>query len=229
VILQPTIVYGPFGVVWTRQCLDLIRQYDVPLPNGGSNPCNAVYVDDVVHAMQRAATEPAAVGETILVSAAESVPWRQFYGAFGHMLDVDGVCPLDDDDIDRLARGERRAARRRAARRVVDSLSQLSHDPDVADYLRGVPLPRRARSRLLRLGKRLRHRLPGGPRSGTRSPHQAGRPVFVPGDSLMRVYRSTAVADIAKARRLLDYEPRYDLHRGMELTAEYARWARLIP
>ena len=51
VILQPTMTYGPFGGVWTQQSLDLMKCCDVPVINGGDNPCNAVYVDDVVQAM----------------------------------------------------------------------------------------------------------------------------------------------------------------------------------
>lgn len=40
----------------------------------------------------------------------------------------------------------------------------------------------------------------------------------------------TALVDLdeARARKLLGYEPRFDLDRGLELAGEWARWANLV-
>jgi nucleoside-diphosphate-sugar epimerase len=41
-------------------------------------------------------------------------------------------------------------------------------------------------------------------------------------------YRPRTAVRIEKARRLLGWEPRFDLERGMELTGRWARWANLL-
>jgi nucleoside-diphosphate-sugar epimerase len=50
-VVQPTIVYGPFGLTWTIKPLQQLQTGRVIVINGGSGICNPVYIDDVVSAM----------------------------------------------------------------------------------------------------------------------------------------------------------------------------------
>ena len=75
-VLQPTVVYGPFGVTWTVRPLEQLQDGGLLLINGGTGVCNAVYVDDVVDAMVRASTAPSAHGEAFLISGADAAAAR---------------------------------------------------------------------------------------------------------------------------------------------------------
>ena len=84
-ILQPAIVYGPFGPNWTVHVLDSIRSGWVALVDGGSGYCNAVYIDDLVQAMLLAAVSPRAIGGTFLISGEKPSTWAEFDGAYAHV------------------------------------------------------------------------------------------------------------------------------------------------
>ncbi|MFH4234040.1 hypothetical protein WAJ75_23845, partial [Acinetobacter baumannii] len=67
--LQPTIIYGPFGPLWTIDVLETLKRRGVILIDGGEGFCNLVYIDDVVDALLLAATNDKALGETFLISS----------------------------------------------------------------------------------------------------------------------------------------------------------------
>lgn len=84
-VVQPSIVYGPYGGAWTYGPLQRLRANRLYLPRQGMGICNLVYVDDVVEAMLLCATHSAAVGERFLVSG-QAITWRAFYAYFEAML-----------------------------------------------------------------------------------------------------------------------------------------------
>ena len=49
----------------------------------------------------------------------------------------------------------------------------------------------------------------------------------MPDADRLALYRSRAAVDIDRAGEALGWEPQFDLARGMQLTGEYIRWARL--
>ena len=54
-VVQPTVVYGPFGTTFTIKPLEQLKSGRVILVNGGDGLANLVYVDDVVSGMIAAA------------------------------------------------------------------------------------------------------------------------------------------------------------------------------
>jgi nucleoside-diphosphate-sugar epimerase len=88
VVLQPTVVYGPWGGDWSRRALERLERDNAWLPTGGAGVCNAVFVDDVVEAIALSLTAPAAPSSCLLVSGAEPVTWGAFYDALRRMLRV---------------------------------------------------------------------------------------------------------------------------------------------
>ncbi len=61
-IVQPTVVYGPFGNTFTTKPLQMLKSGRVILINDGDGLANLVFVDDVVSAMFVAAVHEAAHG-----------------------------------------------------------------------------------------------------------------------------------------------------------------------
>lgn len=113
VVVQPTVVYGPFGFAWTIYPLQELRDRRVVLINGGEGLCNAVYVDDVVDAMLLAATRPEAPGEVFLVSGNERVTWKEFYGAYERMLGASATINMTAEEARARAREEAAVERTR--------------------------------------------------------------------------------------------------------------------
>jgi nucleoside-diphosphate-sugar epimerase len=46
--------------------------------------------------------------------------------------------------------------------------------------------------------------------------------------SMIQFYAAKGTVRIDKAKKLLGYEPAFDLHAGMKLTEQWARWANLL-
>src|SRR5262245_19056384 len=104
-ILQPTVVYGPYGPYWTVRPIEQVNIGRVVLPAQGLGLCNAVYVEDLVAAALLAAEHDAAVGQAFLISGSAPTTWREFYGAYEAMAGKQSVVFLDE--------GEMRAEERR--------------------------------------------------------------------------------------------------------------------
>lgn len=88
-ILQPTVVYGPWGGRWTTYALERLPTDQAALPTASepAGVCNAVYVDDVATAAILAATVPEAGGGRFLVSGTPTT-WGAFYDAFREIMGI---------------------------------------------------------------------------------------------------------------------------------------------
>ena len=147
VILRPGIVYGPRSQ-WIAGFAQSVVDGTAYVVAGGRGVCNAIYVDNLVHAVDLALHREEAMGETFLVSDNEAITWRMLYEpvcrALGHPWDA---------VADLAPRAPRRTSRERllelkdnpAARRVLDRAPQalrnpLRHLTAVAETPHGVPL-----------------------------------------------------------------------------------------
>jgi nucleoside-diphosphate-sugar epimerase len=204
-IIQPTIVYGPRGTFWTMEPLQQVRSMRIALPASGLGLCNAVYVDDVVSALILAAERDAAVGETFLISDAAPVTWREFYGAFEKMMGKKAVVDLDENQL-RIEQDRRRKSQ------------SLTHR-----------LPRALARRLLpATAKAFLKRYRGSLEARPTGAADTGRPLLLPDGPLHALYASKTHIRIEKARKILGYNPVFDLDLGMARTAEWARSSNLL-
>ncbi|WP_423834057.1 NAD-dependent epimerase/dehydratase family protein [Streptomyces manipurensis] len=80
VVLQPGVVYGPWGGQWTTAQLRRPAGDFAQLPAAGEGGvCNAVYVDDLADAALLAVDTEAAAGERFLVGHPEELRWGTFF------------------------------------------------------------------------------------------------------------------------------------------------------
>lgn len=90
VILRPGIVYGPRSQ-WVGGWADELLAGEAYVVDGARGACNAVYVDNLVHAVMLAAASERADGRVYLVGDREQPSWRDLYGpiaeALGRSLD----------------------------------------------------------------------------------------------------------------------------------------------
>jgi nucleoside-diphosphate-sugar epimerase len=173
--------------------------------------CNAVYVDDVCHAVIAAVTAPLASGERILISGPAPVTWKAFYGAYQDMLRLDALRP-----------------------------EPASIDPQTMSGQWAAASPGgNTRSNATTCLKKLASRSLGGQTVArlnlwaqySRSLVLGGK-VHRPQGATLALFRSRCHVRIDKAKRLLGYHPRFDLTSGMQrtspyITGSYGRLARI--
>jgi nucleoside-diphosphate-sugar epimerase len=223
VVLQPTVVYGPNAGVYGEDIVEELSTSRVPLVDGGMGTCNALYVDDLVTAMLLAASSEHGSGEAFLVSGPEPVTWREFFAAFERMLGVERTVSVS---LDQALEQARSAGRRPWL--PGDLMRLLRHDPALRRRL----LATREGAFVLGLAQRL---LPVSFWYRT-DPWFERDPPAVEDELPLGTLRpfvakrlaSRARVENEKARRLLGYEPVFDLDAGMRLTEAWLRWAGLL-
>lgn len=217
-VVQPTIVYGPYATTWIVKPLEQFATGRIVLINGGNGACNAVYVDDVVAAMVRAAAIDAAHGETFLISGGDEITWAQFFARLGQLVpSADTVSMTPDQAREHYRRSAEPGVvsqafgvlRREIGRRDAAVRAQLSSTPIGRAAIAGAEM-----MTLL-------------PRPDTSAPSTPAAPIHPVLPGKIAMFASTARVRIEKAARLLGYRPAYDFARGMDVTEAWARWANL--
>jgi len=228
-IIQPTIVYGPFIKGWTIEVIERLKMGRVILPEEGKGLCNAVYVDDVVKAMLLAATRDEAVGEAFLISAKEPVTWRDFYSAYEQMLGVKSTILASQSDIADLKK--RYKQEHATLHQIVTALRRR----DVLMWLTQLP----AVEKIYKLAEaiippsrweRLKYRvvLSENPIEQSQPGVFEGKPFKPLTDFQAWELRARTRVMIDKAKRLLGYEPSFDLEQGMKLTEMWVKYSNLV-
>ena len=225
VILQPTVVYGPF-TNWTIGSINQLKNGRIVLPDGGSGVCNAVYIDDVVQAILRAAVKPEIEGEVFLISGDTAITWNEFYGAYEAMFDCKSITFMSDTEV----RSEL-SKRKRQGRPAWRLFQVLRQDASMRQLVLRLPIIAQiyalasgiASKNQMNWFKERLLKTKTQPSAGTNS-----KPLIFPTISQLNIYESKALVSIEKARQLLDYTPAYNLERGMAVTFEWAKWARLV-
>ncbi|MBE9513731.1 MAG: NAD-dependent epimerase/dehydratase family protein [Chloroflexi bacterium] len=230
-ILQPTAVYGPFAPVWAVDVLQRLKTEHVILVNGGDGLCNAVYIDDAVSAILLAAVKESAVGEAFLISGEQPVTWRDFYGGYARML---GTAEMVSVSAAELLKAHYAQKRRKTKGILRETLSILREDPLIRERLLRTPevvlLTKAGRSLLPKpIRQSLKRRI--GSNSRTSRPQVASereKPLRPMSPPTVQFYAAKTRVRIGKAKRMLGYQPAFDLESGMRLTEQWARWANLL-
>jgi len=223
VILQPTVVYGPFAG-WTLGPISQLRRGRVVLPNGGDGLCNAVYLDDVVQAILRAAVTPGVEGETFLVSGDSAVSWKDFFAGYEAMLGLSSTVAMSESSVRSVLLEKERAAR--PCRNLIRLLRENGELRQAVLHLPGIAQIYAAAQVLLPdagmegVKDRLMNR-------ETEAAVQPEKPLIYPSSAQMDVLNAKMSVSIAKARGRLGYVPAYSLEDGMKATREWVEWARL--
>jgi len=225
-IIQPTIIYGPYSAEWSTHPLQVLKTNDYVLPKGGV--LSPVYVDDVVRAIVLAATKPEAVGNRYIVSSSDSIEWSYFYQAYTRMGTIGRAFAVTDDEYSQLVRQRKAKSNFAALARLVVQQPEIRKAAAANSVLVwSYNLAKRCLSAEHLSQLRAGHlRGASGPTSRPAETEQSA--AFLPGPGLWQLYKSPSRYSIEKAKRELGYQAQIDLKMGMELTAEWARWSRLI-
>lgn len=88
VVARASQVYGPRSYQFTIRPIEAIKAGKMVLIDGGRHLCKPVYIDNLVDGLILCAKVEAAAGEAINLTDGAPVPWRDFFGAYGRMLNV---------------------------------------------------------------------------------------------------------------------------------------------
>jgi predicted dehydrogenase/nucleoside-diphosphate-sugar epimerase len=202
IVIQPGIVHGPFGRLWTHRPVEQFAEGSLALPEGPSGWCNAVHVDDVVQAMLLAAQAPDALtGRRFIVTGPDVIDWDAYFALHAALVDGGGIVRMPLDAIVAMT------VRRKRFGRLVGPLKQ---------------------ARLAGLKSGLQRLL--GPRGVARVQaaaelrRDAGK-LALHDPPALAMYRMRTRLDCGKAMTMLGYRPVYDAQAGLAASADYLRWA----
>ncbi len=88
VVLRPGIVWGPRSR-WVYDVADALRAGAATWIDGGRGICHSVYVDNVVHAVERAIATPGISREAFFIGDTEPMTWRDLYLGLARPLGFD--------------------------------------------------------------------------------------------------------------------------------------------
>jgi nucleoside-diphosphate-sugar epimerase len=195
------------------------------LVNDGTGICNAVYIDDVVTALCLGATSERAAGERFLISGPEHPTWRAFYAAFERMLGVQRMVPMSEAEA--LALWQRSQRRETLLSLALQTVRQ---DAVLRQRMLATREGLVLRWAIERLPlKYLAQRAMRPRRSTAVNANVEHLPLSPLRPWLVRYLASKPRVNIEKARRVVGYEPMFELAEGMRLTESWARWAKLAP
>jgi nucleoside-diphosphate-sugar epimerase len=223
-IIQPTIIYGPYSTEWSIAPLNTLRQANCVVPTTGR--CNPVYVDDVVHGIILAMTSDKAIGKRYIVSGREIVNWSEFYGYYARMGTEGQVIAHDENEYRMLSK----QTPGKTLGEVVRAVARSSEVRSVAKDNRLFQTMYAFAQRVIP-EKSLRRIKSGVSQRASSVDSRAGgatRPSICPAPTLWNLYKNESRYSIAKATNEIGYQPQIGLEHGMELTGEWAKWARLI-
>lgn len=205
-IVQPTIVYGPFSTLWTDLPMERLEDGAVALPKP-AGACNAVYLDDVVDGMILAAVRDEAVGERFILSGSEAPAWPALFKGYAAALGrpeavrtftPEPKAPGSSSGLAALIADPLRLAEWGPVRAILNGVQRTLGDAAI-ERLRAVVVGLKRRR---------------------------GPTVHYPTADEARLYLSTGVCRIDKARTRIGYAPAFDLQRGLAICGAYLRWRR---
>jgi predicted dehydrogenase/nucleoside-diphosphate-sugar epimerase len=221
VIFRPARVYGPFSRIFIERPLPAIAEGRFRWLGNPHVPADMVYIDSVVHAIVLAleADERRVAGEIFTVGDGDPITWYDFYRYFAALMQADlSTVPL-------LAR-EGDQDRRRS---VVGGLRAIVTSPEFKHLGRRVldtdpigTLPRWTLERVPATERFLR-RLVGADES--LPIHR--RDIAETGE-IVTMGSGGARVSIDKLQRVLGFEPPVSRTRALDLTWQWAQYARVV-
>jgi nucleoside-diphosphate-sugar epimerase len=223
VVLRPTRIYGPFSKTFTIRPLQALSEGQFAIGGDSAVPANMVYVDNVVEAIACALDAPTSLsGSAYLVTDAEQVSLRDFYGYFADAASAD-LRLLPDWQAQTPSPRKNIVVRWRSAIRTI------ACSPELRAFVRRVMdtdpigvLPRWVWNLSPALQQSMLRRFGADAAAIYRpSARDSAKDLVYHGEA--------AVVSSAKARQELGFTAAVPRVRAMALTLDWAQYARLLP
>lgn len=198
IILQPTIVYGPYASLWTVWVVNQLKERRLFLVDHGKGLANSVFIDNVVDAVFLSLMKDEAVGEKFIISDCKAISWKDFFSYYQRIISSESIPEFDPYKKYKYI----------ALTSIIDTIKNMKQ--------KFVPFPLfKEQNIITRSFDRLS--------MVSESMNTAMLDV-----NLHNFFKERCVFDISKAKKILGYYPRISLDEGMRLTTAWLRYARLI-
>jgi nucleoside-diphosphate-sugar epimerase len=194
--------------------------------DGGRNPCNLVYVDNLIQAVLLALWKPDVVGETFFITDENPLSWEQCLDDHGKLIGM---------AVPRLAHEQLyRPSRSRLLRDSLRMAPPVLASAEARAVLRRIPLVSAAEYqawrwfhlRSTRWQEAIRWRL-SSPRM-IRKNHSTDQRIAAD-DNIIAAQARTFAHSIDKAKQRLGYTAPFSYREGMGLTEAWLRYAHILP
>ena len=224
VILGAPNVYGP-NSPFTTGLISKLRTGRMAIVDEGHNPCNLVYVDNLVESIFLALYKPRVAGHTFFITDSEAVPWARC------VMDHAALCqnrPLRVTSTELWP-----VPPERPFRESFRMLPRVLLSGEIRAILRQIPLVRLLESHMYSwflsfsedTQTRIRLLINGPVQIRTQEANGHG---VDPRDGLISAQRRATRHSSKKAQRLLGYTAPVSYTAGMALTAAWLRYARIV-
>jgi nucleoside-diphosphate-sugar epimerase len=224
VILRPPNVYGPHSA-FTTGLIQKIKTGKLAIVDGGHNPCNLVYIDNLIEAILRALWRTEAVGQAFFITDKNVVTWARVLRDHANLAGV-SVVPVSSADL-------RSPPPKRLIRDTLVSLPRVVFSGEFRSVLRQVPLLGRIEGLIYNRFEALPVAVKEHLRQAINGPQRFSKMngsdrCFDQNDNILAAQGRTVAHSSEKAMRLLGYSADVDYDQGMMLTAAWLRYAQWI-
>lgn len=222
-ILRPTLIYGPYSSNWTVQIIELVRDGQIT-GIGPDTLANLVYVDDVVQAILLCLERDVVSGEPFIINNdLKLVHWLEYLKPFANQLHT----PLQMTREPLLVQKARKSLM--LLRDSYSSLRDVLSSPEALGLATRIPI-------VLKIGQ---HFVKGEKRQRLQAKVLAQARMKKPNLSILKKYESIPKGlyevfacrssfSSARAKSVFGFEPEVSVRDGVQLTLEWAKWARLL-
>jgi nucleoside-diphosphate-sugar epimerase len=224
VILRPPNIYGPYAG-FTVDLLNKIRDGRMAILEDGGNPCNLVYVDNLVEAILLSLWKPEAIGQIFFTTDTSFPTWAECLRAHASLmgLTLRQISPADFATPPRV----------RMFRDSLRAFPRVLLSGELRSVLRQIPVVRSVEGFLYggfqsirsEVQQKIRQRISGPrviPKVGSIGPRRFVR------ENIFAAQARTVAHSSEKARRLLGYSAPVSFQEGMRLAESWLRYARMI-
>ena len=223
VVIQPTIVYGPFSKMWTIGRINALRKTKVVLIDQGVGTCNAVYVDDLIQGMICAVLSENGNGERFLISGEKTSTWRDFWQSYEEMLQIKGEFVS------------------MTLKEAIHFFEETQCPPPFFSQLKNILSDQELRHKIRELTpikipylfvkKFFPRKISDGLMNQIiefpdliNSNCEIEKPLIPLHPDEAAIYSGIAAVSVEKAQKMINYQPIFDLQAGMKKTEAWAKW-----
>lgn len=198
VILQPTIVYGPYASVWTHWIVNMLKQNRLFLVEEGKGLANPVFIDNVVDAVFLSMIKDAAIGEKFIISDGKTLTWNDFFSYYQHMINKNSI-----PQFKLLLK-----YKYLFLTSFVDMTKKLKDKIYPGTLFKKQNTFTRSFDKLFNETETMKSVLLD--------------------ENLLLFFKDRCIFEVAKAEKILKYSSRISLKKGMEITKKWLKYSRLI-
>jgi nucleoside-diphosphate-sugar epimerase len=231
VVFRPTLVYGPYGRMWTVRIAKEIQAGAAILVDGGSGAANLIYIDNLIDALMLAMDRDAGDGEAFVLVDDERLTWKDVYESYADMMqDPPPLQRLEEVEATMRANEQDGLSKRVVAPLlIIPAMVKYSFcSPEFRTQVKQVPW---LRSMIKRLPEHFKDQLKGVGKNQSDAPADSvpSNLVRLPGKEMIELYASQSYFSNEKVKRVLGYAQQITFDEAMDLTESWLRYQRLIP